>query len=37
MLKETRIVGLTVEGRTTVSLLQLNSDERLAERLRLLG
>jgi hypothetical protein len=27
-----RIVGLTPEGRTTVSLLRLNNDERLAER-----
>ena len=26
------IVGLTPEGRTTVKLLQLNSDDRLAER-----
>ncbi len=31
------LVGLTPEGRTTVSLLQLNSDDRLAERQRLLG
>lgn len=30
-----QIVGLTPEGRTTVRLLQLNSDERLAERQRL--
>ena len=29
-----RFVGLTPEGRTTVNLLQLNSDERLAERQR---
>ncbi|MCC3407377.1 MAG: HNH endonuclease [Microcoleus sp. PH2017_10_PVI_O_A] len=28
------IIGLTPEGRTTVNLLQLNSDERLAERRR---
>jgi hypothetical protein len=28
-----RIVGLTPEGRTTVSLLRLNSEERLNERL----
>jgi len=28
-----RIVGLTPEGRTTVNLLQLNSEERLSERL----
>jgi hypothetical protein len=26
------ILGLTAEGRTTVSLLRLNSDERLLER-----
>lgn len=30
------IVGITPQGRTTVNLLQLNSDERLTER-RLLG
>lgn len=36
MIDETRLVGLTVEGRTTVSLLQLNSDVRVAERQRLL-
>ncbi|NJO93184.1 MAG: HNH endonuclease [Hydrococcus sp. RM1_1_31] len=29
------IVGLTPEGRTTVKLLQFNSEERLAERQRL--
>lgn len=28
-----RVIGLTPEGRTTVSLLKLNSDERLLERL----
>lgn len=28
-----RIVGLTAEGRTTVNLLRLNSEERLSERL----
>ena len=28
--------GLTPEGRTTIKILQLNSDERLAERQRLL-
>ena len=28
-----RLVGLTPEGRTTVSLLRLNSEERLSERL----
>jgi hypothetical protein len=33
--EELRIVGLTPEGRTTVRLLQLNNDERLAERQRL--
>ena len=32
-----RFIGLTPEGRTTVKLLQLNSDERIAERQRLLG
>jgi hypothetical protein len=31
------IRGLTPEGRTTVNLLQLNSDDRLAERRRLQG
>jgi hypothetical protein len=31
------ILGLTPEGRTTVSLLQLNSPDRLAERARLKG
>lgn len=30
--QEEQIIGLTPEGRTTVSLLQLNSAERLAER-----
>jgi hypothetical protein len=29
-----RVNGLTAEGRTTVHLLQLNSDERMAERQR---
>ncbi|WP_233154122.1 hypothetical protein [Scytonema sp. HK-05] len=29
------ILGLTPEGRTTIILLQFNSDERLAERQRL--
>lgn len=28
-----KIVGLTLEGRTTVNLLRLNSEERLSERL----
>lgn len=37
VLEEFMVVGLTPEGRTTVSLLQLNSDERVAERQRLLG
>jgi hypothetical protein len=32
-----RVIGLTPEGRTTVSLLRLNSDERLAERRSLQG
>jgi HNH endonuclease len=31
------ILGLTPEGRTTVSLLQLNSPDRVAERSRLRG
>lgn len=35
-LEEVTILGLTPEGRTTVNLLQLNSNERLAERRRLL-
>ena len=30
-----QIIGLMPEGRTTISLLHLNSDERLAERRRL--
>jgi hypothetical protein len=33
--EELQIVGLTSEGRTTARLLQLNSNERLAERQRL--
>ena len=33
-LDDGRIIGLTPEGRTTVNLLQLNSDERLVERRR---
>lgn len=36
-LDDDRIIGLTPEGRTTVNLLQLNSDERLAERRRSLS
>lgn len=35
--EEATIVGLTPEGRTTSNLLQLNSDERLTERRRLLS
>lgn len=35
LLENFLIVGLTPEGRTTASLLQLNSDERIAERQRL--
>lgn len=35
--EETKIVGLTPEGCTTSNLLQLNSDERLTERGRLLS
>ena len=31
-----RIIGITPEGRTTVQLLQLNKDDRLAEREQLL-
>lgn len=34
--KDTEIFGLTVEGRTTAKLLQLNSNERRSERQRLL-
>lgn len=34
-LKAFQIIGLTPEGRTTVNLLQLNSQERFAERERL--
>lgn len=33
--EEIELVGLTIEGRTTISLLQLNSDKRLTERQRL--
>ncbi|NES25077.1 MAG: HNH endonuclease [Symploca sp. SIO3E6] len=32
--EEIQIIGLTAQGRTTVKLLQLNGDERLAERQR---
>lgn len=32
-----QLLGLTPEGRTTIELLQLNSDERIAERQRLLS
>lgn len=35
MMEEHQILGLTIEGRTTVKLLKFNSDERLAERQRL--
>lgn len=37
LIEDCRITGLTPEGRTTVRLLQLNNDERIAERQRLLG
>lgn len=37
ILENLMLVGLTPEERTTVSLLQLNSDARLAERQQLLG
>jgi len=33
-LQSDRINGLTLEGRTTIYLLQLNNDERMAERQR---
>ncbi|HXG66345.1 MAG TPA: HNH endonuclease signature motif containing protein [Blastocatellia bacterium] len=33
--QEEHVIGLTPEGRTTVRLLRLNSEERLAERQRL--
>nr|WP_155706944.1 HNH endonuclease signature motif containing protein [Gloeocapsopsis dulcis] len=36
MFEEIRLIGLTIEGRTTIALLQLNTHERLAERQRLL-
>jgi len=35
-LEDFRIIGLTPEGRTTANLLQLNTEERIAERQRLL-
>ncbi len=35
-LEEKRLIGLTIQGRTTINLLKLNSDVRLAERQRLL-
>jgi hypothetical protein len=35
MFSEVMIIGLTPEGRTTVKLLQINSEERLAERKKL--
>jgi hypothetical protein len=31
-----QLIGLTAEGRTTIQLLRLNSEERLAERQRLI-
>lgn len=34
--QDARIIGLTPEGRTTIQLLRLNDDERIAERLRAL-
>lgn len=34
MIEECQILGLTLEGRTTVRLLKFNIDERLAERQR---
>mgnify|MGYP002777016436 CR=1 FL=1 len=34
IIEDFKIVGLTSEGRTTVKLLQLNSDERISERQR---
>ena len=37
VLHSEHIVGLTPEGRTTVNLLRLNGEERLAERRRLRG
>jgi hypothetical protein len=36
MLRTTLIGGLTVEGRTTLRLLQINTEERIAERQRLI-
>lgn len=35
MFSEVVIIGLTPEGRTTVKLLQMNSEERLKERKKL--
>jgi hypothetical protein len=35
MFSEVVLVGLTCEGRTTVKLLQMNSEERLSERKKL--
>ncbi|MGI8503946.1 MAG: HNH endonuclease [Hassallia sp.] len=37
IIEDFRVLGLTPEGRTTANLLQLNSDERIAERQRLLS
>lgn len=36
VLAEANLIGLTPEGRTTVRLFQLNTDERIAERRQLL-
>ena len=36
-IKKLMLIGLTPKGRTTASLLQLSSDDRVAERQRLLG
>ena len=33
--EQTTVIGLTPEGRTTIKLLQLNSEERIAEQQRL--
>jgi hypothetical protein len=36
MFQGAQLIGLTAEGRTTIQLLRLNSEERLAERQRLI-
>lgn len=36
-IEDFRVVGLTPQGRTTAKLLQLNNDQRIAQRQRLLG